>query len=57
MQPVRLPEPYGSLLALLSDLHELAELHPAKDEFTKEIITDLKNRLEVLAALVIATAS
>ncbi len=54
LEPCTLPEPYGSLLALLSDLHEMVELHPATNTFSRDVLTQLKQRIEVLGVLVIA---
>jgi hypothetical protein len=51
-----LAEPYASLLALLSDLHEQLELHPAQDEKAAAIIADVKDTI-VRAALLLGIAA
>lgn len=53
-ESVRLPEPYGSLLAFLADLDEQAEImaKAAPDPFTVEILTAVRLQMASLGLVV-----
>lgn len=50
-----LAEPYGSMLAFLSDLHEQVEIQisECRDETLRQILIDLRGRVEAAGLLVI----
>lgn len=49
-----LPEPHGSMLAFLSDLHEQVEMQISgcADETLRKILVDLRSRIEAAGALI-----
>jgi hypothetical protein len=51
-----LAEPYGSALALLSDLHEQVEMqiNQCSDDTLRQILIDLRGRIEAAGLLVVA---
>jgi hypothetical protein len=54
MAKVYLPEPYGSLLALLGDIEEQVEIFGRQHgghEFVTPILAELRTRLSALAML------
>lgn len=58
MEPSGLAEPYASLLAKLSDWHELVEIELSieRHEFCRVILSDLKLQIEQRATLVVLQA-
>jgi hypothetical protein len=55
-EPATLPEPYGSLLAFLGDLHEQAAMFRAqtRDPAVQQVLDDLSRRLVSMALVVVA---
>jgi hypothetical protein len=54
-EPIDLPEPYGSMLAFLSDLHEQIEtfgIGQPKDEFRDRIVEQLEQTVVALSLMV-----
>jgi len=51
-----LAEPYGSMLAFLSDLHEQVEIqiNQCRDDSLRRILLDLRSRIEAAGLLVIS---